>query len=101
MLSAIEEWTKISGFRFFPVDGAHSPTVSSLYPPEGISAVELNKVIKSEGITPGSGYGKVKETNIRIGHMGDVDVLSVKNLLAAYDRCVEKLRAKVPAGAGA
>lgn len=101
MLSVIEEWAKTSGFRFFPVDGAHSPTVSSLYPPEGISAVELNKVIKNEGITPGSGYGKVKETNIRIGHMGDVDVESIRNLLAAYDRCVEKLRAKVPAAAGA
>jgi aspartate aminotransferase-like enzyme len=70
-------------------------------PPEGVNAEELNKAMKGEKYTPGSGYGKLKPTNIRIGHMGDVDVLSVKNLLAAYERATEKLRATAPAAAGA
>ncbi len=100
MLAAVEAWTKTSGFRFFPDAGAHSPTVSSLIPPEGVNAEELNKAVKKEGFTPGSGYGKLKPTNIRIGHMGDVDLASVKALLEAYDRCAAKLRAAAPVAAG-
>ncbi len=101
MLAEVEAWTKTSGFRFFPVEGAFSPTVSCLMPPEGIGAEDLNKAVKGEGFTPGSGYGKLKAGCIRIGHMGDVDVASVKALLAAYDRCVAKIRSAVSAGASA
>jgi aspartate aminotransferase-like enzyme len=101
MLKTVEDWAAKAGFRFFAQPGSHSPTVSSLMPPEGVNAEELNKAMKGEKYTPGSGYGKLKPTNIRIGHMGDVDVLSVKNLLAAYERATEKLRATAPAAAGA
>lgn len=99
MLAEVERWAAKAGFRFFAQDGAHSPTVSSLLPPEGVGAEELNKGMKAEGFTPGSGYGKLKPTNIRIGHMGDVDVESVRNLCAAYERVAERLRAAVPASA--
>lgn len=99
MLKAVEDWAPKAGFRFFAQDGAHSPTVSSIFPPEGVNAEELNKAMKAEKFTPGSGYGKLKATNVRIGHMGDVDVASVKNLLAAYERAAQKLRAAAPATA--
>ena len=59
------------------------------------------KALKKEGYTPGSGYGKFKASNIRIGHMGDVDVLSVKNYLAAIEAAAAKVRATAPAGASA
>jgi aspartate aminotransferase-like enzyme len=100
MLKAVEEWAPRHGFRFFTEEGAHSPTVSSLIPPEGVNAEELNKAIKAAKWTPGSGYGKLKPTNIRIGHMGDVDVASVKALLAGYAEAAVALKsAKVGAGA--
>jgi aspartate aminotransferase-like enzyme len=92
MLKTVEDWAAANGFRFFAEDGAHSPTVSSLIPPEGINAEELNKALKADKWTTGSGYGKLKPTNIRIGHMGDVDVASVKSYLSAHERAVEKLR---------
>jgi aspartate aminotransferase-like enzyme len=100
MLRTVEEWAPKAGFKFFAQAGAYSPTVSSLIPPEGVNAEELNKAMKAEKFTPGSGYGKLKATNIRIGHMGDVDVLSVKNLLLAYEKACEKVRA-ASAAAGA
>jgi aspartate aminotransferase-like enzyme len=94
MLSAVEEWAPKAGFRFLPASKAnYSPTVSSLFPPEGVSPDDLNKALKKEGYTPGSGYGKFKASNIRIGHMGDVDVLSVKNYLAAIEVAAAKVRA--------
>ncbi len=101
MLAEVEAWAPQHGFKFFPEAGAHSPTVSSLVPPEGVNAEELNKLLKKDGWTPGSGYGKLKPTNIRIGHMGDVDVASVKSFLSAIAAAVEKLRAGVAAGARA
>jgi len=92
MLKTVEDWAAVNGFKFFPEAGAHSPTVSSLIPPEGVNAEELNKALKADKWTTGSGYGKLKPTNIRIGHMGDVDVASVKNYLEAHERAVAKLR---------
>ncbi len=99
MLRAVEEWAPKAGFRFSSEAGAHSPTVSSLMPPEGVSAEELNRRMRAEKFTPGSGYGKFKPTCIRIGHMGDVDVASVKALCAAYERVAASMRAPAKAGA--
>jgi aspartate aminotransferase-like enzyme len=107
MLAAVEQWAPAHGFRFFAEDGAHSPTVSSLVPPDGVSAEELNKALRAEKWATGSGYGKLKPTNIRIGHMGDVDVASVVAYLAAHERAIAKMRGASseastrPAAAGA
>lgn len=92
MLKAVEDWAPAHGFRFFTEEGSHSPTVSSLIPPEGVSAEELNKALRADKWATGSGYGKLKPTNIRIGHMGDVDVASVDAYLAAHERAVAKMR---------
>jgi aspartate aminotransferase-like enzyme len=93
MLHAVEAWASAHGFKFLPEAGAHSPTVSSLIPPAGVGAEDLNKALKADKWTPGSGYGKLKATNIRIGHMGDVDVASLANFLKAHESAVAKLRA--------
>lgn len=101
MLKAVEEWAPKAGFRFLPDPPAHSPSVSSLFPPEGVGAEDLNKAMKAAGWTPGAGYGKYKSLNIRIGHMGDVDLASVKNVLAAYEEQAGKILAAAPAAAKA
>jgi aspartate aminotransferase-like enzyme len=101
MLAAVEAWAPKAGFRFLPGEGAHSPSVSSLFPPEGVGAEDLNKAMKAAGWVPGAGYGKFKSSNIRIGHMGDVDVASVENVLAAYDEAARKILASAPVAAKA
>lgn len=100
MLKAVEEWAPKAGFRFLPDPPAHSPSVSSLFPPEGVGAEDLNKAMKAAGWTPGAGYGKYKSLNIRIGHMGDVDLASVRNVLTAYQEQAEKILASAPAVKG-
>ncbi len=99
MRAAVAEWAARNGFRIFAEKGAESPTVTSMIPPAGVTAEELNKALKAAKWTPGSGYGKLKATNVRIGHMGDVDVLSVQNYLKAHEEAVAGLRARaaVPA----
>ncbi len=99
MRSTVAAWCGRNGFSIFAEKGAESPTVTSMVPPAGVNAEELNKALKAAKWTTGSGYGKLKATNVRIGHMGDVDVLSVKNYLKAHEEAVAALRAKaaVPA----
>ncbi len=67
-----------AGFKWVPKKEACSPTVSCVAPPAGISGTEFVDRMKKKGFTPGSGYGKLKESTFRIGHMGDVDDDSVK-----------------------
>jgi aspartate aminotransferase-like enzyme len=99
MRKTVADWAAQNGFSIFAQKGAESPTVTSMIPPAGVNAEELNKALKAGKWTTGSGYGKLKATNVRIGHMGDVDVLSVKNYLKAHEEAVAGLRAKaaVPA----
>jgi aspartate aminotransferase-like enzyme len=94
MRKTIEDWSERNGFRVFAEAGAHSPTVTSLIPPEGVNAEELNKTLKAMKWTTGSGYGKLKATNVRIGHMGDVDVASVENYLKAHEEAIAAMRSK-------
>jgi aspartate aminotransferase-like enzyme len=97
MRAAVADWAGKNGFSIFAQKGAESPTVTSMSPPAGVNAEELNKALKAAKWTTGSGYGKLKATNVRIGHMGDVDVLSVQNYLKAHEEAVAALRAKAPA----
>ena len=39
--------------------------------PDGMHGPEVSEAIKARGFTVGGGYGELKETTIRIGHMGD------------------------------
>jgi aspartate aminotransferase-like enzyme len=94
MRKTIEDWSEKHGFRVFAEAGAHSPTVTSLIPPEGVNAEELNKTLRAMKWTTGSGYGKLKATNVRIGHMGDVDVASVENYLKAHEEAMAAMRTK-------
>jgi aspartate aminotransferase-like enzyme len=94
MRKAVEDWAAKNGFRILAAAGAHSPTVTSLIPPDGVNAEELNKKLKAMKWTTGSGYGKLKATNVRIGHMGDVDVASVEAFLAAHEEAIAEMKKK-------
>lgn len=97
MRKTVADWCAANGFTVFAQKGAESPTVTSMIPPAGVNAEEINKALKAAKWTTGSGYGKLKATNVRIGHMGDVDVLSVKNYLKAHEEVVASLKAKAAA----
>ena len=60
-------------------EGFRSPTVTCITLPQGRTGPEVAGAMKERGFTIGSGYGALKDTSIRIGHMGDhtVDELDV------------------------
>jgi aspartate aminotransferase-like enzyme len=94
MRATVADWAAANGFAIFAEKGSASPTVTSMIPPAGVNAEELNKALKAMKWTPGSGYGKLKATNVRIGHMGDVDVASVQNYLKAHEEAMAAMRSK-------
>ena len=76
-------WAEEHGFAPFVGHAAErSPTVSALTngPLDGADIVSR---AKAAGFTLGRGYGDLKETTFRVGHMGDHSVERLQTLLAA------------------
>lgn len=88
MLACTERW--VDGLRagglgvaFLPRPGERSPTVSTITLPDGIDAKRIVSRVAELGYVIGGGYGALKETTIRIGHMGDHSVDTLEPCLAA------------------
>jgi predicted phosphoserine aminotransferase len=88
MRSRVEAWSEARGVPYLPRDGRRSWTVSCLTLPAGKSAAAVVSGLKAAGWTIGAGYGSLKETTIRIGHMGDHTVGALEELLALLDGLV-------------
>jgi predicted phosphoserine aminotransferase len=61
------------------VERFRSPTVTCIALPPGANSAPVVAELKKRGFVIGAGYGKMKDTQIRIGHMGDhtVDGLNI------------------------
>ncbi|HWP36572.1 MAG TPA: alanine--glyoxylate aminotransferase family protein [Gemmatimonadales bacterium] len=85
MRKTVECWVQESGTRwglsFVPVEGRRSWTTSCLRVPQGKSGRAIVQALLARGWTIGSGYGPLKESTIRIGHMGDHTPAGVRRLL--------------------
>ena len=67
------------GVSVLSPEGFRSPTVTCIALPSTHSGSAVNSAMKTRGFTISAGYGTLKDTSIRIGHMGDhtVDELDV------------------------
>ena len=70
--------------------GSQSPTVSTIRLPSEVPAESFTAAVARHGIVVGNGYGKLKSSTFRIGHMGDHTVETLERCLAA---CSSVLRA--------
>ncbi|MEX0912107.1 MAG: aminotransferase class V-fold PLP-dependent enzyme, partial [Gemmatimonadota bacterium] len=77
-----------SGLALFAPEDARSPTVTAIRVPERIPGSQVVAALKSRGYTIGSGYGKLKDETIRIGHMGDHTVDGLNQLLRELEEVV-------------
>jgi predicted phosphoserine aminotransferase len=60
-----------------------SPTVTCIALPDGVKSGPAVAELKRQGFVIGAGYGKMKESQLRIGHMGDHTVAELDVLLDA------------------
>jgi aspartate aminotransferase-like enzyme len=89
MREVVEEWVGGRGgelgFSFLPPEGRRSWTVSCLEVPAGKNGRELVQAVKKKGWVIGTGYGELKPTTLRIGHMGDHSPGSVREVLGVVE----------------
>lgn len=76
------------GFRVLAPEGYRSPTVTAVSLPAGTSGVSIVQDLADQGITIATGYGKLKDTAIRIGHMGDHTESELEAVLAAVSTVI-------------
>lgn len=90
MLQLVEQWVEARGadlgLSYLPAPGRRSWTVSCIQTPEGVSGRSVAKKLEPLGFTIGSGYGPLKETTFRIGHMGDHVAAELPPLLEAIEQ---------------
>ena len=70
-------------------DSARSPTITAITLPDGLKSADVVSAVARRGFVIGAGYGKLKDTTIRIGHMGDHSVETLRGCLA---ECEDALR---------
>ena len=72
-------------------DGSRSPTVTVISLPKGMAPRELLDAVLARGYTLGNGYGQLRDTTIRIGHMGDHTLEGLKRCLHACETAITEL----------
>ncbi len=90
-------WTWVSdlaertghGFSVLAREGFRSPTVTAVTLPAGLSGPDIVAAARQRGFTLAAGYGKLKPTTIRIGHMGDHTMPELEALLSALDGVID------------
>jgi aspartate aminotransferase-like enzyme len=78
-------------FRPLAAPGARSPTVTAVTLPAGLASGRVTAAVAARGFTIGGGYGEVKETTFRIGHMGDHTPEGLAACLAATEEALAEL----------
>jgi aspartate aminotransferase-like enzyme len=89
MRRRVEAWSRETGIEYLPRDGRRSWTVSCLKLPSGKSAKDVVGAVKQQGWVIGAGYGALKDSTIRIGHMGDHSVAALDELLPLIAQALE------------
>jgi len=70
--------------------GGRSPTVTCIMLPESITGPEVMAAMLNRGYTIGGGYGKLKNSAFRIGHMGDHTPEELESLLGHLEEVLVK-----------
>lgn len=90
MAEVARAWTR-KNFRMYAEPGYESETITVVDSGK-LEFARLDKELKARGFEVSPGYGKIKDSTFRIGHMGDLQVKDVEDLLKAMDGALEAIR---------
>ncbi|MBA2670836.1 MAG: alanine--glyoxylate aminotransferase family protein [Gemmatimonadetes bacterium] len=85
------EWVESragTGLEILAGAGHRSPTVTTIKLPSRLRGTDVAARMEQRGWVIGSGYGKLKDTTIRIGHMGEHTVDGLDRLLNELDEVI-------------
>jgi len=91
---------KALGLNLLAEDAVASPGVTAVFPPDGLEAKKIQKVMRERfGITLAGGQKQLENKIFRIGHLGYVVETDILVTLAALEITLALLGAKVELGA--
>jgi aspartate aminotransferase-like enzyme len=96
MQQVTEAWAGSNGLELLPPPELCSPTISCVRT-GGLDVTAFLAGMKARGHELGDGYGELKGTTFRIGHMGDHTETELAAMLAIADDVIAGLRAARPA----
>ena len=90
MAKRTEQWVAEMSGRGISIgilapEGSRSPTVSCLTLPSGVTGPKVANELERRGFVVATGYGKLRDATIRIGHMGDHTVGELDVLLGELE----------------
>jgi aspartate aminotransferase-like enzyme len=65
--------------------------VTSVVLPDGLSGPDIVAAARARGFTLAPGYGKLKSSTIRIGHMGDHTIGELEQILGVLEEVIDGL----------
>jgi aspartate aminotransferase-like enzyme len=80
MAEYVRNWAK-KHFAVFSEDPYHSRTVTCIDNTKKIKVADLNAELGKRGYAISNGYGDLKEVTFRIGHMGDLTLDEIKEVI--------------------
>lgn len=92
MADCAASWAEAHGFGLYAPEGYRSHTVTTLMNTPGIDMPALKAFLLQRDTRIAGGYGKIKDTTFRIGHMGELTLADVQTLLAAFEEFMGKTR---------
>lgn len=82
-------WALERGFGLYAQEGYRSPTITAVDNRErGIDVNEMARFMAGKGFAMDKGYGKIKGQTFRIGHMGDMSVGMLEEVLSGLDEFI-------------
>ncbi len=101
MSKAARAGLKALGLKLLAGDECASKAVTAVFPPEGVEADPLRKIIREKfGVVLAGGQEELKGKVFRIGHLGYVDQLELLAAIAALEIGLKQLGFDVKSGAG-
>ncbi len=91
MAELVRNWAKKNLYGIFPEEGYQSNTIGVLNR-GNLDFDKFHSALKAKGYEISNGYGEVKENTFRIGHMGDITSVRVKELLSVMDETLEEMQ---------
>ncbi len=90
-------WTEemsgaFAGIGLLSPEGERSPTVSCITMPAGLSGAVVAAAMVEAGFTIAAGYGPLRETSVRIGHMGEHTLGELEDCLTKLAEILTKLK---------
>jgi aspartate aminotransferase-like enzyme len=91
MAELVQGWAIEKGLALFAPEGYRSKTVTTVDNKLGIDVKALNAHLMQSGMRIANGYGPLKDKTFRIGHMGELGLSDIEELLAAMEGFLSKV----------